>query len=276
MGTGLPLAAKTIVITRPQQQSGEIEQRLIDLGASVVAFPLIAIEAPRDKDLCQKQLSKLADYDTLIFTSRNAVEMMFSVLAASASQQQTLTILEAMQIAAVGKQTATAIEKQGASVSIVPTAMFNSEALLEHPTLQQVTSKRIAIIRGEGGRDLLRSTLLERGAKVDYIDVYRRVCPVTNLLPLVKCQAQVGIDIIVLTSVEGIHNLFKLGADQDWLKHTELLVGSQRMADALSASAHQGRVVIADDPSDDQVVNCLLDWASSSSFTNASADKTNN
>jgi len=262
-GNGLPLADKTIVITRPQQQSSEIKQRLIDLGASVVAFPLIAIEAPIDEDFCQKQLSKLVDYDTLIFTSRNAVEMMFSALAASASQQPIIKLLKAIQIAAVGKQTAIALEKQGVSVSIVPTAMFNSEALLEQSALQQVASKRIAIIRGEGGRDLLRSTLLERGAKVDYIDVYRRVCPATNLLPLVKCQAQVGIDIIVLTSVEGVYNLFKLGAGQDWLKHAELLVGSQRMADAVCVFDHQGRVVIADDPSDDQVVNCILDWASS-------------
>lgn len=264
MDNGSPLVGKTIVITRPQRQSADISKRLVAMGASVVAFPLIAIEASRDKKLQQVQLSKLANYDYLIFTSRNAVEMTFVVLASLELQRDdALKLPETVQIAAVGKQTAKALETQGVSVSIVPTEMFNSEALLEHFALQNITSKRIAILRGEGGRDLLRSTLVERGAEVDYIDVYRRVCPVTNLLPLVKCQAQMGIDIITLTSVEGLENLFKLGADQDWLKHTTLLVGSQRMADAAEVLDHQGRVIIADDPSDDQMINCLLNWASS-------------
>ena len=148
-------------------------------------------------------------------------------------------------------------------MSIVPDALFNSEALLEHSALQDVATKRIGIIRGEGGRDLLRSTLLERGAEVDYIDVYRRICPVTNLLPLVKCQEQGGIDIIALTSVEGLQNLFKLGKGLGWLKQTTLLLGSQRMAQASAAIDHHGALLVADDPSDDKMVSCLLDWASS-------------
>ncbi len=268
MDTGLPLAGKTIVITRPERQSADICQRLNRLGAQVISFPLIAIVPPADTGGLQAQLSKLAEYDYLVFTSRNAVEMLLSPSPAAATVQQGLQAFQTIQsqpiqIAAVGKQTANALEQRGVTVSIVPDALFNSEALLEHSALQDVVTKRIGIIRGEGGRDLLRRTLLERGAKVDYIDVYRRICPVTNLLPLVKCQGQGGIDIIALTSVEGLQSLFKLGMGLDWLKQTTLLLGSQRMAEATAVVDHQGALVVADDPSDDKMVSRLLDWASS-------------
>ena len=260
MDASLPLAGKTIVITRPMRQSKAVGDRLTRMGANVIAFALIAIEPPTDKPLLLTKLNNLKRYDYLIFTSRNAVEMTFATLT-QPPQSQAFTLANTTQVAAVGKQTAQALEKQGVLVSIVPTAMFNSEALLEHAALQNVEAKRIAIVRGEGGRDLLQSTLQQRGGLVEYIDVYRRVCPVTNLLPLVKCQAQRGIDIIVLTSVEGISTLFKLGAGQDWLTRATLLVGSQRMAAFVSATGHQGKVIVADDPSDDQVIRSLINWA---------------
>lgn len=270
MADALPLAGKRIVITRPVPQAADITRRLKSLGAEVIGYPLIAIEQPRDRQISENQLRSLSDYDILIFTSRNAVHRMFAALNAltltdlipATNNEKWAERFVNHQIAAVGKQTAGALEKLGVVVSIVPDALFNSEALLEHNALKNVSSQRVAIIRGEGGRDLLRNTLLARGATVETIDVYRRVCPVSDLLPLVKCQAQQGIDIIMLTSVEALTHLFRLGAEQNWLKQTTLLVGSQRMADAMAKLEHQGRVLVSDDPGDDQMVNCLLNWVS--------------
>ena len=167
MAGRLPLAGKTIVTTRPNRQSSAISQRLTQLGACVVKFPLIAIESPANKSLYRSQLSKLNYYHYLIFTSRNSVEMAFHALAEceAPALASIPTLPKTLQIAAVGKQTAEALEAHGHSASIVPTELFNSEALLEHQALQAVDGKFIAIIRGEGGRDLLRDTLVERGAE---------------------------------------------------------------------------------------------------------------
>jgi len=260
MAVRLPLTGKTIVVTRPERQLAGISQRLDGLGAAVIEYSLIAIEAPADKHVSLAKLKTLGTYDYLIFTSRNAVEMAFKILAEALTEKPLLDLFAATNIAAVGKQTAEALAQAGVVVSIVPDALFNSEALLDNEALKQVKFKRIAIIRGESGRDLLRETLVQRGASVEYIDVYRRICPVSDLLPLVKCQQQIGIDIILLTSVEGLTNLFTLGADQDWLKQTALLVGSQRMADVVNSIDHNGRVIVADDPSDDKMISCLLNW----------------
>lgn len=261
MSVGKPLTNKTIVITRPKHQSAGVCAQLTALGAHVVEFPLLDIAEPLDGRVYKAQLDQLARYDYLIFTSRNAVHMAFAALQKRLPDASLATMLGNAQIAAVGQQTAASLEQQGVTVSIVPDTSFNSEALLDHVALKDVETKHIAIVRGEGGRDLLHRTLVQRGGLVDYIDVYRRICPVSNLLPLVKCQQQTGIDIIALTSVEGLTNLFALGAGEDWLNHVTLLVGSQRMADAVSGMGHQGRVIIAHDPSDDQMVNRLLSWA---------------
>ena len=261
MAVALPLAGKTIVVTRPKKQLAGISQRLKMLGAEVVEFPLISIEGPADKRLSLLKLKAMGAHDYLIFTSRNAVEMAFKGLTAALTEKSVLDLFATTRIAAVGKQTAEALTQKGVFVSIVPDALFNSEALLASDAFKQVASKRIAIIRGESGRDLLRETLVNRGAHVEYIDVYRRVCPMSDLLPLVKCQQQSGIDIILLTSAEALTSLFSLGADQDWLKQMTLLVGSQRIAEVVNKTDHKGRVVVADDPSDDRMIDCLLNWA---------------
>jgi len=260
MPAALPLKGKTIVVTRPEKQSVNVSQRLTNLGAEVIRFPLIAIEAPADRPLLITKLKALDTYDYLIFTSRNAVEMAFEALTEAVSEKSIIQLLANTTITAVGKQTAETLAERGVVVSIVPDALFNSEALLELDTFNEVASKRIAIIRGDSGRDVLRETLFQRGASVEYIDAYRRVCPVSNLLPLVKCQQNIGIDIILLTSVEGLTNLFKLGGGQDWLNRMTLLVGSKRISDAADKIDHQGRIIVADDPSDDKMISGLLNW----------------
>ena len=68
----------------------------------------------------------------------------------------------------------------------------------------------------------------------------------------------------MLTSVEGFYNLRSLEASQTLLKPTTLLVGSARIKEAVDEAGHRGEVLVADDPSDEQMVNRLLSWVASS------------
>ena len=253
MEAGLALKGRGIVITRPAHQAGPVSQRLELLGATVLQFPLLGIAEPQNITRSQQQLADLAHYDTLLFTSPNAVESALQKLGAS--------IPESATIACIGQKTAQSLERFGVQVSIVPDAVFNSEALLAEPEFQQMQGKRVAIIRGEGGRDLLKSTLSLRGASVDYIDVYRRICPAHDLLPLLKFQQGGQLDIIALTSAESLRNLFTLAGGAAWLDGVALLLGSERMQLALKETTHHGPVHLAADPSDDSMYQALLDWS---------------
>jgi len=60
-----------------------------------------------------------------------------------------------MQIATVGAGSARALHDYGVSRVIVPQQRFDSEALLALDELQNVSGMRVAIFRGDGGRELL-------------------------------------------------------------------------------------------------------------------------
>lgn len=246
------LQGQSIVVTRPKHQAAAIIGHLQKRGAEVINFPLLAITEPQNAALSQKQLSSIFQYDFLIFTSPNAVEKAFKKISASMISQA--------NVAAVGKKTAEMLKHYGVNVAIVPEKNFNSEALLACRALQSVQTANIAIIRGEGGRELLRDTLLRRGAQVDYIDVYRRICPAENLLPLVKFQQQGSIDIIILTSVESLQHFFRLGAGLAWVNQVTLLVGSERIREHVRHTSHVGNVLVAADPSDGSIIQCLMSW----------------
>ena len=76
------------------------------------------------------------------------------------------------------------MRRYGATEVIVPSERFDSEALLALPELETVAGKRIAIFRGEEGRELLGDTLRARGASVEYVACYRRVQPPADIRPL--------------------------------------------------------------------------------------------
>ena len=256
MADALPLADKTVVVSRPENQADAISLRLSELGAHVIKFPLIAIE-PVDDWSAQLDLEQ---FDYLIFTSRNAVDYFFSGL--DTNRVKTFASPTRTQIiAAVGKQTVSALATYGITTDIVPSDTFNSEALLAQSQLLKVKSAKIAIIRGQRGRGLLYETLLSRGAEVEYIDVYRRVCPAQDLSVIDAYLVENRVDVIMITSAEALQNLYNLGGNQQWLANTSLLIGSQRIADSFDLRKHQGDVIVADDPSDDQMIGALLNWA---------------
>lgn len=77
----------------------------------------------------------------------------------------------------VGRGTADILHQQLGVRVRVPEAKRNedtSEALLALPSLQCVEQRKILIVAGEGGRDVLVETLRKRGARVTRASVYQR------------------------------------------------------------------------------------------------------
>ena len=188
----------SVLVTRPAGQSGELVSAIEAAGGRSIIFPVIEI-VPRSPQDIASDLAGLPDPDIVVFVSRNAVEHGLAWSGDGA-------------IAAVGPATAAAIEAAARVVDIRPASGFDSESLLAEPALTEVRGKTIRIIRGIGGRELLARTLRDRGASVDYLEVYARHAPnypETEIASVVR-ELEAGDIAVVVMSVESFHNLVAL------------------------------------------------------------------
>lgn len=238
-----PLTGVRVLVTRPEAQSASLCAALEALGAVAVRLPVLQIEAIADNQDLQQVAANLAQIQKLIFISTNAVEYALPTLFAINP-----LILKKLSCFAVGKSTAQTLQAYGLNVKAAPPP-FNSESLLTLPELQVLSNERVVIVRGEGGRELLAESLKERGAQVEYCNVYRRVLPQLDKIPE-------QVDIILITSSEGLKNLTILLGSCTWLRHTPLVLISERIA----APDWQAPLFAATRASDEGLIQAVLEW----------------
>jgi len=174
--TEKPLTGRCIVTTRPAAQADGLASVLQNLGATVHNFPVITI-APADPAPLRE--IPLETCTLAFFVSPNAVDRALQI-------RPRADWPASLRVAAVGPTSAHALEAHGFGEVLCPHDRFDSEGVLALPEFSQqaVAGKRILIVRGEGGRELLADTLAGRGAKVLTVSCYRRICATLDPLPL--------------------------------------------------------------------------------------------
>ena len=145
-------------------------------------------------------------FDWTVYTSANAVE----------SSLRQLPRPTRSKIAAVGRGTARALAAHGLAVEAIPTTTADSEGLLALDCFADLRGQRVLILKGRGGRPLLREELARRGAEVVTGDVYRATAgdgrSVARCRPCARaCDA--GTAVVTATSVEVLDGLLQLAPD---------------------------------------------------------------
>ena len=199
-----PLAGRGIVITRPDRQAAGLAALIDAAGGHALRYPTIEIEPLRTARL-DALLGRLADYDVLVFISRNAVEQGLARIRESGMALS--PVPGRPVVAAIGAGTRRALETEGFATVIAPEGPADSEALLAEPALANVSGKRIAVFRGEGGRETLAAGLRARGATVDYAECYRRRAPALDPQPLIAQWLRGEVHAVTVSSGEGLANL---------------------------------------------------------------------
>ena len=183
----MALTGKTIVITRAAAQSGELRNRLEDLGARVIECPTIQIVPPKSWKPVDEAIRRLNSYQWLLFTSANAVEQFMDRMGGRRP---------AIPIAVVGSATAAKLGEWSLKPTLVPKE-FRAEGLLE-AFPENLVAVRILFPRAEIARELLPDELRRRGATVDVLTVYRTVKAFSGNIGEILENEQV--DCIVFTS----------------------------------------------------------------------------
>jgi uroporphyrinogen-III synthase len=191
-----PLAGIGVIVTRPARQAAGLASQLATLGATPIVFPAIAILPPSDDAPLARAHAALASYDAAVFVSANAAEY-------GAPGQWPRNVVAY----ATGPGTAGALRAVGVPDVSIPQTTYDSEGLLALPALADLRGKRIAIFRGEGGRDHLADALRARGAHVDCIDCYRRARPESGAGGLDEALLAGRAHALTITSSEGLDNL---------------------------------------------------------------------
>ena len=251
----MSLQGKRILVTRPAEQAAKLAQMIAAQGGQAVFFPLLAIGVADDPAPLQRAIAQLDDYAFAIFISPNAVDFGLPQILAARPWPC------ALRAAAIGPSTTLQLAAHGVANVISPTERFDSEALLELPEFaaQALAGKKVLILRGNGGRELLAETLGQRGAQVCAVTCYHRSPPADGE-PVVSLLRNRQLDALTISSSEGLRNLLAL-LDTDAFEHLRrlpLFVPHQRIAQVAAELGLQ-RVVLSA-PADAGIIESLCSY----------------
>ncbi len=252
-----PLCGQRILVTRPAHQAEGQVAYLRGLGAEPVCLPLLEImptgeEDGADYQQCKRCMLDLDLYDGVIFVSPNAAR-----IGAGWIDQYWPQLPVGVRWIGIGQQTCDALEQFGIHAWHAEGG-FDSETLLADPSMQSVATQRFLIVRADGGRDMLADTLSQRGARVDYAHIYRRVCPAHSTDIIQSTIYAQPLSAILITSGQALQNLLTLSGSTDaGLAEIRIIVPSARLAE-LARSLGFTRIRVAQGPDDRSMVEALL------------------
>lgn len=252
MPTADALSGVRVVVTRPESQSHRLAELVRREGGEPILFPTLEI-APLQPS--NAQVEHLAASDTVIFVSANAALHGYPILKHLADTDK--------RIVAIGDATRRALEALGCAEAYSPGDRPSSEELLKAPFLKDAGGRHICIVRGRGGRETLKQTLESRGARVYYLECYRRRRP-THADPRVlttALDAEKGALVVSATSVAGLTNLLEMVPDgyRQHLASRPLVVIGHRQRTAAVALGWGGPV-LESPVGDEHVVATLVAW----------------
>ncbi len=259
-----------VVITRPQAQATQWAEKLAEQGVATTQLNLLEILPVRDEEKIRAIKNKVLDFDLYqkaIFVSQNAVEHAMRWLEDYWPQ-----LPVGIDYFAVGATTAKKLSDYGLAVTdlaIAGSGGMTSEDLLRSPGLQEVYGEKIIIFRGCGGRGHMGETLRERGAWVDYCELYERIIPSAAAQQLQqlgeKIHASAQRSIFTVHSGESLENLLQLlqmtPAIKDSIFTLPLLVPSQRIADNARVMGFTD-IICAENATDDAMTRALMHYVS--------------
>ncbi|WP_107851002.1 uroporphyrinogen-III synthase [Oceanimonas marisflavi] len=220
----------TPLVVRPEPQNHSLCDALRQAGHRPVATPLLAFAPGAGLEQVPALLNQLGCRDYVIAVSAQAVNFADNALKNQGQRWPDATYV------AVGEATGQAFAAVGVTNALVPDDP-RSEGMIALPQLQQPAGRRAVILRGDGGRHMMAPALAERGAQVEYCEVYRRCYREDTDGQLVKEWQRHGVDSIIITSGGLLQHLFQLAANsaKDWLLSRLLIVPSIRVVEQAKA-----------------------------------------
>jgi uroporphyrinogen-III synthase len=187
---------KRILITRPRAQADGFAEKLRLAGFEPIFFPVIEIQPIENNTPLERALARLDCYDWVVFTSVNAVEIVFDGYTPLLSSRK-----NGVKFAAIGPKTAEALQARSIPPDFVPDE-YVAESIL--PGLGDLRGKWVLLPRAEIARKALPEAICEAGGIPHEIAVYKTLPARAD--PAGLSALKMGVDVVTLTSPSTVRN----------------------------------------------------------------------
>ncbi len=241
-----------VLVTRPVDQNAALCKAIDALGCRSIALPLIKIQPKQADSSLTQVVARLEQFQHVIFVSKNAIQHGLDLIDGLLTERPT-----GINWYTVGDASAAALASRGVH-AMTPVAEMTSEGLLALPALTEVEGDKVLIIKGEGGRRHLHDALSARGACVEELSVYHRVCPVYQHSDIAAAFVEQPVDSILISSGEGLDNMVSL-MDAETLaiaQRCAVVVPGERVASSARQHGFQN-IVLADNATDKAMLKAL-------------------
>ena len=242
---------KRILITRSRAQAGAFAAGLKAAGFEPFFFPVIEIRPMQDNTALERALCRLACYDWLIFTSSNAVEMVWKV-------PNFQSIPNTVRVAAIGPKTASALREHAVEPTFVPDE-YVAEAIL--PGLGDLRGCLVLLPCAEIARKDLPEAIGKAGGVAHEIAIYQTLPAEPDLAGLSALMT--GVEVVTLTSPSCVENFVALahrhGLDPLNLRNQPAFACIGPITAQAAREAGLPNLIVADEYSTDGLIRVIQD-----------------
>ena len=220
-----------LISTRPYEKNIILLKELVDTNISLLNYPLTEITPLKNYAKFDSILSNLKKYQHIIFISTNAVHFFVERF-----KNLKIKLPEHIIYSSIGPTTQKAFENQFNINVHCPKKTYDSKNLINNKIFNNLQDEKVLIIRGEGGREVLKDMLEEKGAEVDYGECYIRNYLPINLNKLQEEAKNYKSIFLIISSYESATHFLTQNSTHSWawLQSVNIIVNHPRIKDALS------------------------------------------
>jgi uroporphyrinogen III methyltransferase/synthase len=165
----LPLSGKNIIITRDRKGNSELAKKITTLGGNTVAADTFSFDDLTGKNEFLQTLTETKKCSWVVFTSRNGVKFTFERIRTLGKDAR---VFGNCKIAAIGEQTSQTLAQYGIKTDLLPSKFTSKQLGRELVNSQNITNKKILLIRSKLADERLVKILKSAKANVIQISAY--------------------------------------------------------------------------------------------------------
>jgi len=204
--TKRPLFGRSIVTTRDAAGNADFAAKIVRRGGNPLEFETIRIKPLTDSNDFVRTLTKIGQYDWVVFTSGNGVTTFFDALQ---SLSKDARVFGSAKVAAIGGVTAERLSEFGIKANFVPGIFTSRELGKQLVGFTNLRNKKILLLRSELASNELVEILARAGAQVDNVAVYTAQAAKSESAWLAEAIGEGTIDWLTFASPSSVDGFFE-------------------------------------------------------------------